>query len=132
MYANCVFKPEEALEKLEKLSEYELHSIEQPIAAGQFKFLKKLCAQTPIPIALDEDLIGVLNSSDKEAMLDEIQPQYIILKPSLLGGFAAAEEWIKLAKARNIGWWITSALESNVGLNAIAQWTATLNTSMPY
>ena len=129
--ANGAFKPEEALEKLERLSKYELHSIEQPIAAGQFKFLKKLCAQTPIPIALDEELIGVLNKADKAAMLDEIQPQYIILKPSLLGGFTAAEEWITLAKARNIGWWITSALESNIGLNAIAQWTATLNTSMP-
>ena len=129
--ANGAFKPEEALEKLERLSKYELHSIEQPIAAGQFKFLKKLCAQTPIPIALDEELIGVLNKADKAAMLDEIQPQYIILKPSLLGGFTAAEEWITLAKARNIGWWITSALESNIGLNAIAQWTTTLNTSMP-
>ena len=129
--ANGAFKPEEALEKLERLSKYELHSIEQPIAAGQFKFLKKLCAQTPIPIALDEELIGVLNIADKAAILDEIQPQYIILKPSLLGGFAAAEEWITLAKARNIGWWITSALESNIGLNAIAQWTTTLNTSMP-
>jgi o-succinylbenzoate synthase len=129
--ANGAFKPEEALEKLERLSKYELHSIEQPIAAGQFKFLKKLCAQTPIPIALDEELIGVLNVADKAAILDEIQPQYIVLKPSLLGGFTAAEEWITLAKARNIGWWITSALESNIGLNAIAQWTATLNTSMP-
>ncbi len=129
--ANGAFKTEEALEKLERLSKYELHSIEQPIAAGQFKFLKKLCAQTPIPIALDEELIGVLNKADKAAMLDEIQPQYIILKPSLLGGFAAAQEWITLAKARNIGWWITSALESNIGLNAIAQWTTTLNTSMP-
>jgi o-succinylbenzoate synthase len=129
--ANGAFKPEEALEKLERLSKYELHSIEQPIAAGQFKFLKKLCEQTPIPIALDEELIGVLNVADKAAILDEIQPQYIVLKPSLLGGFTAAEEWITLAKARNIGWWITSALESNIGLNAIAQWTATLNTSMP-
>lgn len=129
--ANGAFKPEEALEKLERLSKYELHSIEQPIAAGQFKFLKKLCAQTPIPIALDEELIGVLNKADKAAILEIIQPQYIILKPSLLGGFAAAEEWITLAKERNIGWWITSALESNIGLNAIAQWTATLNTSMP-
>lgn len=129
--ANGAFEPEEALEKLERLSKYELHSIEQPIAAGQFKFLKKLCAQTPIPIALDEELIGVLNAVDKAAMLDEIQPQYIVLKPSLLGGFTAAEEWITLAEARNIGWWITSALESNIGLNAIAQWTATLNTSMP-
>ena len=93
--------------------------------------MQKLCAQTPIPIALDEELIGVLNPTEQAALLDEIQPQYIILKPSLLGGFSASEDWIKLAEARNIGWWITSALESNIGLNAIAQWTATQNTSMP-
>lgn len=129
--ANGAFSPEEALQKLEKLSQYELHSIEQPIAAGQVKAMHKLCAQTPIPIAIDEDLIGVLNPKEQAALLDKMQPQYIILKPSLLGGFSASEDWIKLAEARNIGWWITSALESNVGLNAIAQWTATLNTSMP-
>ena len=93
--------------------------------------MKKLCAQTPIPIALDEELIGVLDAADKAALLDEIEPQYIILKPSLLGGFTAAEGWIALAEARNIGWWVTSALESNIGLNAIAQWTAIQNTSMP-
>jgi o-succinylbenzoate synthase len=129
--ANGAFSPEEALQKLEKLSQYGLHSIEQPIAAGQVKAMQKLCAQTPIPIALDEELIGVLNPTEQAALLDEIQPQYIILKPSLLGGFSASEDWIKLAEARNIDWWITSALESNIGLNAIAQWTATQNTSMP-
>ena len=93
--------------------------------------MRKLCGQTPIPIALDEELIGVLDAADKAALLDEIEPQYIILKPSLLGGFTAAEAWIALAEARNIGWWVTSALESNIGLNAIAQWTATQNTFMP-
>ena len=129
--ANGAFSSEEALQKLERLSPFGLHSIEQPIAAGQFEAMKKLCAQTPIPIALDEELIGVLDVTDKAALLDKIEPQYIILKPSLLGGFTAAEEWIALAEARNIDWWVTSALESNIGLNAIAQWTATLNTSMP-
>jgi L-alanine-DL-glutamate epimerase-like enolase superfamily enzyme len=129
--ANGAFSSEEALQKLERLSPFGLHSIEQPIAAGQFEAMKKLCAKTPIPIALDEELIGVLDLTDKAALLDKIEPQYIILKPSLLGGFTAAEEWIELAEARNVGWWVTSALESNIGLNAIAQWTATLNTSMP-
>ena len=129
--ANGAFSSEEALQKLERLSPFGLHSIEQPIAAGQFKAMKKLCAKTPIPIALDEELIGVLDLTDKAALLDKIEPQYIILKPSLLGGFMAAEEWIALAEARDVGWWVTSALESNIGLNAIAQWTATLNTSMP-
>ena len=129
--ANGAFNPEEALQKLEKLSQYGLHSIEQPIAAGQVKAMQKLCAQTPIPIALDEELIGVLDATEQAALLDEIHPQYIILKPSLLGGFSASEDWIKLAEARNVGWWITSALESNIGLNAIAQWTATQNTVMP-
>ena len=130
--ANGAFRPEEALQKLERLSPFGLHSIEQPIAGGQFEAMKKLCVQTPIPIALDEELIGVLNAADKAALLDKIEPQYIILKPSLLGGFTAAEEWIVLAEARNIGWWVTSALESNIGLNAIAQWTATLNTNIPH
>ena len=129
--ANGAFRAEDALQKLEKLSQYGLHSIEQPIAAGQVKAMQKLCSLTPIPIALDEELIGVLKTKEQAALLDDIQPQYIILKPSLLGGFAAAEDWITLAEARNIGWWVTSALESNIGLNAIAQWTATLNTSMP-
>ena len=129
--ANGAFSPEEVLEKGERLSEFDVHSIEQPIAAGQLEAMRKLCGQTPIPIALDEALIGVLDAADKAALLDEIEPQYIILKPSLLGGFTAAEAWIALAEARNIGWWVTSALESNIGLNAIAQWTATQNTSMP-
>lgn len=129
--ANGAFLPHEALEKIQTLSSYDLHSIEQPIAAGQHEALAELCAKTPLPIALDEELIGILNPKEKAALLAHIKPQYIILKPSLLGGFAASEEWITLAEKHNIGWWVTSALESNIGLNAIAQWTATLTTNMP-
>lgn len=129
--ANGAFLASEALEKLQQLSLLDIHSIEQPIAAGQHNALAELCAHTPLPIALDEELIGVLELSEKAALLDRINPQYIILKPSLLGGFQASEEWIKLAEERKIGWWITSALESNIGLNAIAQWTASLHTAIP-
>ena len=128
--ANGAFSPETALDKLKILAQFELHSIEQPIAAGQYEQMRVLCEQSPLAIALDEELIGV-SSVQKEILLDNIRPQYIILKPSLLGGFAASLEWIQWAEARQIGWWITSALESNVGLNAIAQWTATLTTDRP-
>jgi o-succinylbenzoate synthase len=128
--ANGAFSPESALDKLNTLAQLELHSIEQPIAAGQHEQMRVLCEQSPLAIALDEELIGV-SSVQKEALLDKIRPQYIILKPSLLGGFAASLEWIRLAEARQIGWWVTSALESNIGLNAIAQWTATLTTDSP-
>jgi o-succinylbenzoate synthase len=124
--ANGAFQPQEALEKLKRLSELELHSIEQPIKSGQFKVMANLCEQTPLPIALDEELIEVFSVSKKEELLQTIQPQYIILKPSFIGGFMGTQEWIELAQSKNIGWWITSALESNVGLNAIAQWTFTL------
>lgn len=129
--ANGAFAPDEALSKLQTLAAFDIHSIEQPIAAGQQSAHAKLCANTPIPIALDEELIGVKSLKAKAALLDTIKPQFIILKPSLLGGFAASESWIRLAEERNIGWWVTSALESNIGLNAIAQWCATLNTSTP-
>ena len=128
--ANGAFSPESALDKLKILAQFELHSIEQPIAAGQHEQMRVLCEQSPLSIALDEELIGV-SSMQKEALLDKIRPQYIILKPSLLGGFVASLEWIQLAEARQIGWWVTSALESNIGLNAIAQWTATLTTDKP-
>ncbi|MDG1270907.1 MAG: o-succinylbenzoate synthase [Flavobacteriaceae bacterium] len=128
--ANGAFSPESALDKLKILAQFELHSIEQPIAAGQHEQMRVLCEQSPLSIALDEELIGV-SSMQKEALLDKIRPQYIILKPSLLGGFVASLEWIQLAEARQIGWWVTSALESNIGLNAIAQWTATLTTDRP-
>ncbi|AJA70090.1 MULTISPECIES: o-succinylbenzoate synthase [Myroides] len=129
--ANGGFHPEEALFKLEQLSTLNLHSIEQPIKQHQQYQMAELCKITPLPIALDEELIGVTNYTDKAALLDKIIPQYIILKPSLVGGFKGSLEWIKLAKERNIGWWITSALESNIGLNAIAQWTYTLESNMP-
>jgi len=124
--ANGAFKPEEALSKLDALAKFQIHSIEQPIRQGQVEEMAELCAKTPLPIALDEELIGVLDVDLKAKLLDEIRPQYIILKPALLGGFAASEEWIRLADKRTIPWWITSALESNIGLNAIAQWTYSL------
>jgi len=129
--ANGAFSLETALDKLQQLSEFKIHSIEQPIKAGQPDSMARLCENTPLPIALDEELIGVFGYENKEALLKKIQPQYIILKPSLVGGFKGCAEWIKLAKKHNIGWWITSALESNIGLNAIAQWTFMQNNTMP-
>lgn len=129
--ANGAFKPDEALEKLNILSNYDIHSIEQPIKQGNVMEMKKLCTKTPLPIALDEELIGVFDVTEKEKLLQTIQPQYIILKPSLIGGYKGSEEWITLAKKYNIGWWITSALESNIGLNAIAQWAFTLKNNLP-
>jgi O-succinylbenzoate synthase len=129
--ANGAFSPIDALEKCERLAAFDLHSIEQPIKPHQHSVFAELCRRTPLPIALDEELIGVQNRNEKIKLLDTIKPQYIILKPTLTGGFQASEEWINLAAERNIGWWITSALESNIGLNAIAQWTATLQTVMP-
>ncbi len=129
--ANGAFKAEEALVKLQKLSEYDIHSIEQPIKQGQVRFMSELCRKTPLPIALDEELIGIFDMTDKEKLLQTLQPQYIILKPSLIGGYKGTKEWIDLAISLDIGWWITSALESNVGLNAIAQYTYTLQSNMP-
>jgi L-alanine-DL-glutamate epimerase-like enolase superfamily enzyme len=129
--ANGAFLPNEALRKLEKLSKYKLHSIEQPIKQDQWNHMASLCANSPIPIALDEELIGVLDSGDQQQMLDFIRPQYIILKPSLIGGISASNTWIQSAEKRNIDWWATSALESNIGLNAIAQWVSNIPTIMP-
>ena len=129
--ANGAFNPKNALEKLQILSELEIHSIEQPIKQGQVNEMAQLCAKTPLPIALDEELIGVFSLEEKQQLLETIQPQYIILKPSLIGGFAGSKEWINLAEHNNCGWWITSALESNIGLNAIAQFTATLQSDLP-
>lgn len=128
--ANGAFTPEEALEKLKILSDLELHSIEQPIKQGQIQEMARLCEKTPLPIALDEELIGVFSVTNRQKLLQTIQPQYIILKPSLIGGFKSSATWIQLANSLNIGWWITSALESNIGLNAIAQWTYTLQSTM--
>lgn len=124
--ANGAFKPSEALEKLKKLSEFKLHSIEQPIKQGQIQEMARLCEQTPLPIALDEELIGVFSVTDKVKLLQTIKPQYIILKPSFVGGWSGSAAWVEVAKSHNVAWWITSALESNIGLNAIAQWTFTL------
>lgn len=129
--ANGAFSSEEALSKLKTLAAFDVHSIEQPIRQGQAQEMKKLCAQTPLDIALDEELIGTFDVTEKEKLLQTIQPQYIILKPSLVGGIWGSEEWISLAEKYQVGWWITSALESNIGLNAIAQWTYTLKSPMP-
>ena len=129
--ANGAFSPTDASGKLKQLAEYQLHSIEQPIRAGQWKEMAELCKSTPLPIALDEELIGINDRQQKIELLETIQPQYIILKPSLHGGISGSEEWIELAEERGIGSWVTSALESNIGLNAIAQWTATLTPTLP-
>jgi len=129
--ANGAFKPNEALEKLKYLSSLELHSIEQPIKAGQWQKMAELCSKTPLPIALDEELIGVFDKKQQQELLQTIQPQFIILKPSLIGGISGSNQWIDLAKKQDIDWWITSALESNIGLNAIAQYTYTLKNKLP-
>lgn len=125
--ANGAFLPEEAMGKLEQLAAFHIHSIEQPIRQGAWNDMARLCAATPLPIALDEELIGIHQPEEKKALLDAIRPQYIILKPSLHGAFTGAAEWIALARERGIGYWVTSALESNIGLNAIAQWCASLS-----
>jgi len=129
--ANGAFSKNEALEKLKILSEFEIHSIEQPIKQGQIDDIARLCETTPLDIALDEELIGVIDFNKKKELIETIKPQYIILKPSLVGGIKGSMEWIKIARNNRIDWWITSALESNIGLNAIAQWTYTLNNPMP-
>lgn len=129
--ANGAFDTTLALNKINQLSGFELHSIEQPIQKNNTDSMAELCKNTPIPIALDEELIGVFSFQEKEALLQKIKPQYIILKPSFIGGFRGTKEWISLAEKYNIGWWITSALESNIGLNAIAQWTFLQHNLMP-
>jgi o-succinylbenzoate synthase len=129
--ANGAFSVNEALDKLYQLYGFKLHSIEQPIQKNNTDRMSELCKTTPFPIALDEELIGVFSSEGKEALLEKIKPQYIILKPSFVGGFKGTQEWITLAEKYNIGWWITSALESSIGLNAIAQWTFLQNSNLP-
>ena len=129
--ANGAFSFEEAKEVLKELSDLKTHSIEQPIKAGNTEQMKLLCAETTTPIALDEELIGVVNASEKIKLLETIKPQYIILKPSLVGGFSGCDEWISAAENFGIDWWITSALESNIGLNAIAQYTFTKGNPLP-
>lgn len=128
--ANGAFHPDNAPEKLKRLSDFSVHSIEQPIKAGQHEKMADICEKSPVAIALDEELIGIYDPSEKIKLLKKIKPQYIILKPSLLGGFYKASEWITSAGETKTGWWVTSALESNIGLNAISQWTYTLNNPM--
>ena len=132
--ANGGFLPENAMSQLEALAKYDIHSIEQPIKQHQWPKMAQLCRETPLPIALDEELIGVNVRSMKQALLDTVRPQYIILKPSLHGGIYGCNEWIELANQRGIGSWITSALESNIGLHAIAHYAAKVygpNVQMP-
>lgn len=129
--ANGAFSAENSLKKLDALAQYNIHSIEQPIPAGQFDAMKTLCAQSPIPIALDEELIGVHSKESKIELLDTINPQYIILKPSLHGGITGTQEWISIAEDRGISWWMTSALESNVGLNTICQLAGEYENTLP-
>jgi len=129
--ANGAFDKTEALNKLNQLSGFKLHSIEQPIQKNNTDSMSELCKTSPIPIALDEELIGVFSFEEKEQLLVKIKPQYIILKPSFVGGFRGTNEWISLAEKYQIKWWITSALESNIGLNAIAQWTFLKQNRMP-
>jgi L-alanine-DL-glutamate epimerase-like enolase superfamily enzyme len=129
--ANGAFSMENALPRLARLADMGIHSIEQPIPAGNCELMAFLCNVSPLPIALDEELIGISGIKQKTELLELIKPAFIILKPALCGGFSGAEEWIKLASERGIGWWVTSALESNIGLNALAQWTATLDVEIP-
>lgn len=129
--ANGAFSPENALEKLNRLAEMELHSIEQPIKQHQWNEMAELCKKTPLPIALDEELIGIFDIAEKRRMMEIIKPQYLIFKPSFIGGFKGTQEWIDLCDEFKTPWWMTSALESNIGLNAIAQWTATFDNALP-
>jgi o-succinylbenzoate synthase len=129
--ANGAFSFNDAKGVLEQLAELDIHSIEQPLKAGNIVHMAHLCRSSPTPIALDEELIGITDKNKKQALLEAIRPQYIILKPSLVGGFSGSDEWIALVEGLGIGWWITSALESNIGLNAIAQYTYTKNNPLP-
>lgn len=129
--ANGAFTPDEVWAKLDALHALQVHSIEQPIRAGQWELMANVCRNSPVPVVLDEELIGIHAPETMRSMLDAILPQYIILKPGLLGGFAISSQWITMAQERGIGWWVTSALEGNIGLNAIAQWTYTLHPAMP-
>ncbi|MCG8307702.1 MAG: o-succinylbenzoate synthase [Cytophagales bacterium] len=122
--ANGAFRPENALTILDRLQTFDIHSIEQPLEAGNWRAMERICNQSPIPVALDEELIGIDDPEVKRQLLERIGPSYIILKPTLVGGLKKCEEWIKVAERQNTGWWMTSALESNIGLNAIAQFTA--------
>lgn len=128
--ANGAFNANDVFDKLHTLSQFTIHSIEQPVKPGQFALLREVCETSSIPVALDEELIGIHRHSYAAELLQAVKPQYIILKPSLLGGFEVCDMWIELAEQSNMGWWATSALESNLGLNAIAQWAFTKNNPM--
>ena len=129
--ANGAFSADEIGEVLHELNKLNVHSIEQPVKAGKIDLMRGICSSSPVPIALDEELIGINGISKKRALLETIKPQFIVLKPTLLGGFTSTEEWISLAEELDIGWWITSALESNIGLNAICQFTSLFDNSLP-
>ncbi len=129
--ANGGFSPDNALRCLEALSGYQIHSIEQPIKPGQYEQMHTLCTLSPIPIALDEELIGITNPKQMQTLVEEISPAYLILKPSLMGGIQGSMEWLRLAQSHNIGAWVTSALESNIGLDFLSQWVATLEPRIP-
>ena len=124
--ANGAWAGDLALERMKALREFNLHSIEQPCPPSDRAGLKAAASSGTLPVALDESLIGVHRSADRDALLDEIQPHFIVLKPSLLGGMASSEDWISRARARGINYWVTSALEGSVGLSALAQWASTL------
>jgi o-succinylbenzoate synthase len=126
--ANGAFAFNEAIHKLKSLAKFKIHSIEQPIKQGHWEKMAEIVAESPIPIALDEELIGMDELEQKAALLELIKPRYIILKPSLIGGFSASQEWIDAAEKQGIQWWLTSMLESNIGLNALAQWVSTKDT----
>ena len=129
--ANGAFKADEALDRLRRLAVFDIHSIEQPVAAHQWDAMRMICEESPVDIALDEELIGIVDDAGRQRMLEAIRPAYIILKPALCGGFSGSESWIKAAAEAGVKWWVTSALESNIGLNALAQWVATLHNDMP-
>lgn len=129
--ANGAWSPAQAPKRMEQFARFGIHSIEQPIAAGQIEALARICQDPAIPVALDEELIGITDPAARSQLLEKIRPAYIILKPGLLGGFTATADWIELARKQGIGWWITSALESNIGLNAVAQWTFQQGVSIP-
>ncbi len=129
--ANGAFNARNVMPVLHQLADLEVHSIEQPVPPGLHETMAELCATTPVPIALDEELIGMNRPDVKRDLLDMIKPQYIVIKPSLVGGWHSTQEWIDLAREREIGWWLTSALESSIGLNAIAQFAATLHVELP-
>jgi len=129
--ANGAFTSADVWNKLDGLAKLNIHSVEQPVKAGQQELMQEICENSPIPVALDEELIGIIDEEEKAELIEFIKPQYLILKPSLLGGFEMCEEWIEIAEENDAGWWVTSALEGNIGLNAIAQWTYEQETEMP-